>query len=136
MKLIKTLAVIALVAVLLIVLISYAFPEKRIVGEWVRKNSVLGIETESVYRFNADGTGTMPVAFGIDVPMTYTIDEEKLVMTVSAPNLAANILELGGIGSEYTAEYTYKFRGSTITLTDAGMSFTMTRRRAQPEQQK
>ena len=105
------------VAVLLLTacaLVSCASAEKQIIGEWVDTNNILGIETETVYVFNEDGTGTKKALLTAD--FTYTIKDDKLFLTYNT------------LGIETTDEFTFELKDDTLTLTKGGNVVTLDRK--------
>ena len=79
-------------------------PEKKFVGEWVHKDSILGVPTNTTLVFNEDGTGKKTMV--LPVEFTYSVEKDKLILT-SYP-----------LGVKTTEEYTFSFSHGKLTLTD------------------
>ena len=99
----KILSVCLLVA-LVIGLVACAAPGKKLVGSWKNTETVFGVKVETVYEFHDDGTGKIITV--MDVEFTYSVDEDKLVIT-SYP-----------LGVKTTSEYTFAFADGKLLLTD------------------
>lgn len=74
-----------------------------IVGTWTHTSSILGIETESTYTFNDDGTGK--ISGVLDVDFTYAFSKDELFITTNT------------LGIELTEKYTFEFKEDKLILT-------------------
>ncbi|MBQ8830763.1 MAG: hypothetical protein IJ017_04120 [Oscillospiraceae bacterium] len=101
-------AVSIILAVLMLVCVLTSCGAGKLVGTWTRQYTVLGVVSEDKFVFNEDGTGTMTTVLGIDVDMTYTAEDGKLVITVNT------------LGLETEVEYTYDFEKGNLLLTADG----------------
>ena len=93
-----------LLVVLMLVCVLTSCGEKRLVGTWIRTHSVLGVETEDIYVFNEDGTGKMTTLGGVEVDMTYTVEDGKIAITVNT------------LGTKTNLEYEYSFENGNLVL--------------------
>ena len=99
----KRLVSIAIIVVLLA--LCACSPAKRIVGEWKTQSTVLGVVVETTYVFDENGTGKKCGA--AEIPFTYEVQDNKLLITTSI------------IGVDVSKkEYSIDFKGNTIILTD------------------
>ena len=99
----KRLVSIAIIVVLLA--LCACSPAKRIVGEWKTQSTVLGVVVETTYDFDENGTGKKCGA--AEIPFTYEVQDNKLLITTSI------------IGVDVSKkEYSIDFKGNTIILTD------------------
>ena len=99
----KRLVSIAILVVLLA--LCACSPAKRIVGEWKTQSTVLGVVVETTYVFDENGTGKKCGA--AEIPFTYEVQDNKLLITTSI------------IGVDVSKkEYSIDFKGNTIILTD------------------
>lgn len=90
--------------------------EKMIVGEWTSKTNIMGVVTETSYTFNEDKTGSIGGLLGVELAMTYTIDDSQLVIVSDTPLL------------QKTFNYTYEFDGDKLILVDSnGTQTTLTK---------
>ena len=94
--------------VLMLVCLMASCSAGKLTGTWSRQYTVLGIVTEETFVFNEDGTGTMTTVLGIDMNMTYTAEDGKLIITFNT------------LGIETNTEYTYKFDKGNLLLTADG----------------
>ena len=101
-------AVSIVLAAVLLVCVLTSCGAGKLVGTWTRQYTVLGIVTEDKLVFNEDGTGTMTTVLGIDMNMTYTAQDGKLVITFDT------------LGIETNVEYTYEFDKGNLLLTSDG----------------
>ena len=92
----------ALLLVILVGMMCGCSAEKKIVGTWKYQDKVLGIVTETTYKFNEDGTGTKTTV--LDVDFKYSFFEDKLRITTTV------------LGLEKTEEYTYEIKKDKLTL--------------------
>lgn len=102
----KAISIVLVVLMLVCVLTSCG--TGKLVGTWTRQYTVLGVVTEDKFVFNEDGTGTMTTVLGIDLDITYTAEDGKLVVTFNT------------LGIETNVEYTYKFEKGNLLLTSDG----------------
>ena len=102
----KAISIVLVVLMLVCVLTSCG--TGKLVGTWTRQYTVLGVVTEDKFVFNEDGTGTMTTVLGIDLDITYTAEDGKLVVTFNT------------LGIETNVEYTYKFEKGNLLLTSEG----------------
>ena len=118
-------AVLALtVAFVLLFSACTALLPKQIVGEWTKTETVLGVVTETKYVFNEDGTGTIPAVLGIDLPITYTIEEDVLEIKVTTPEMIEEFAE-----DLTSKKYTVQIKGKTLTLTNGDKTIELTRKK-------
>lgn len=75
----KRLVSIAIIVVLLA--LCACSPAKRIVGEWKTQSTVLGVVVETTYVFDENGTGKKCGA--AEIPFTYEVQDNKLLITTS-----------------------------------------------------
>lgn len=99
---------------LAVLLSSCMIPSKMIVGEWTSNQSLLGVEVETTYVFNEDGTGEIKT-FGLSQGITYEINGDKL-------NVSTELL-----GVKNTEVYEYTFEGDTLTLVGDNATLTLTK---------
>lgn len=112
-------AKISVLFVALILVCSLCFAacsaEEKIVGTWTSQQTTLGVVTESSIVFNADGTGVVTGLLGLTGNMTYVINEDVLTVTYNI------------FGVETTKNYTFVFKGDTLSLTQDSTTVTYTR---------
>lgn len=85
---------------------SCGSPQKNIVGSWKYQSTVLGVVTETTYKFNDDGKGSMNAV--VNVAFTYSLSEDSLYITTNL------------LGFENTEEYTFEFDGSKKLILTQG----------------
>ena len=87
-----------------------------IVGEWQSDDSILGVEIETTYVFNDDGTGEMTTVLGLSQDFTYEFKGDKL-------NITTEIL-----GIKNTEVYDYTFKGDVLTLEGDNSTIELTKK--------
>ena len=98
----KVISILLVVFMLVCVLTSCG--EKKLVGTWTRTHTVLGVETEDKFIFNEDGLGKMTTLAGVEVDMTYTVEDGKIAITVNT------------LGAKTNIEYEYSFDNGNLIL--------------------
>ena len=98
----KKIFTVVLTLVIILNLCACASPSKAIIGTWKSQTTVLGVVTETSYTFNEDGTGEKTTV--LDVPFTYTISKDKLIITTTV------------LGISTSEEYSFDFSGNKLVL--------------------
>ena len=106
MKKYKFLLVITIL-LLCCVLSSCGSDNKRIVGTWTNQEEAFGLVTETKYVFRDDGTGTMSTILGVDLAITYSIENGEIIISTSA------------LGIINETKYQYKIDGKTLTMSNS-----------------
>ncbi len=107
----KVISVALLLVMVLTVFAGCSNPQKDIVGTWTGETSVYGYITEKTYTFYEDGTGKTETFLGVEVEISYTIDDEKLTVTTSALGVASDTV------------YTYTLEDDVLTLVDGETTY-------------
>lgn len=111
---------IALVLAVVVLVCSFAMtactkPEEEIIGTWKAQQVTLGVVTESVITFNADGTGSVTGLWNITGNINYVMAEEYLTMTYNV------------LGIENSVTYQFTIEDDTLNLTKDATTVTFTR---------
>lgn len=81
---------------------------KSVEGKWsCQQNGAV-----TTYEFNADGTGSMDIGEGIVMPITYSVDKDKLKISYTT------------LGTQNEIEYNVVIDKKTLTLTNDTSSLT------------
>lgn len=75
-----------------------------IVGEWESNESILGVDIETTYVFNDDGTGELETVLGLTQAFTYELEGDKLIIATET------------LGIKNTEVYVYTFEDDMLTL--------------------
>lgn len=109
MKLRKAAVLVLAVLLVALTLTSCGNPAKKIIGTWVNSKSTIitGVNTETKYTFNEDGTGSCTVTLA-QISFTYEFnDNGQLVLKENIP-----------LVGEKTVVFTCEFEKDTLRLTD------------------
>lgn len=116
----KTLAIVSmcLVLVMIVPLLSSCSNRKKFVGTWDELDSDgdIAYDGETLV-FANDGTGSYEAPGGNYGSLTWSVEKNKVFITVSM------------CGMSNSQEFTYKFSGDTLILTDTEGEVTVYRKR-------
>lgn len=112
----KMRAAVALLMVTVLVLAMTGCSQKAaLVGQWSYKESLWGVATETIYTFEKDGSGTVSTLLGVDLVISYTVQEDQLTINSSV------------FGVDSTEVYTFTVKGDTLTLVASDKTMQLTR---------
>lgn len=112
----KTLIIAVCMAFLLLCSCA-AVSSVAIVGEWESNESVLGVDIETTYVFNDDGTGELKTVLGLTQAFTYEFEGDKLTIATET------------LGIKNTEVYSYTFEGDVLTLEGDNSTIELTRKK-------
>lgn len=82
--------------------------EARIEGSWTSQTKIIsGIVTETTFTFGENGMGSISTLLGINISMTYSLEDGQLVMVTDTPILKKTFI------------YDYEISKSEMILTDS-----------------
>lgn len=114
MEKVRTVAVVLLVVALAMTLLGCS-QKAALVGQWSYKESLWGVATETVYTFEKDGSGTVSTLLGVNLVISYTVEENQLTIHSSV------------FGVDSTEAYTFTVKGDTLTLVSSDKTMQLTR---------
>ena len=109
----KVISVALLLLMVVTVFAGCSNPQKDIVGTWTGETSVYGIISEKTYTFNEDGTGKTKTLLGVEVEITYTIDDTTLTVITTA------------LGVSNETAYSYTLEDNVLTLVDGDDTYVL-----------